>query len=120
MPSSYILVSLQKNGVMAAALAGADITNSEHTIDGTISLARSMGTYRVEQFATAIAKPGDPCSIIKQRPIIKAYPTCDYAHRVIDAAIDLRTKLAAETRDVYALDISVPDYYLNLLVYDTP
>lgn len=52
--------------------------------------------------------------------IIKAYPTRGYAHRLIDAAIDFRTKLAAETRDVCALDISVPDYYLELLVYNAP
>ena len=45
---------------------------------------------------------------------------CGYAHRIIDAAVDLSTQLTADTASVCALDISVPDYYLDLLVYDTP
>jgi 2-methylcitrate dehydratase PrpD len=109
-----------KNGVMASALADAGISGSDQVIDGPISLARSMGDYNPHKFEAALAKLGNPWSIVEHGLIMKAYPCCGYAHRLIDAAIDLHARLRAGTGDINSILISVPDYYLDLLVYPQP
>ncbi len=51
---------------------------------------------------------------------MKAYPCCGYTHRLLDAAIDLHARLPAGAADINSILISVPDYYLDLLVYPQP
>ncbi|MCP4188875.1 MAG: MmgE/PrpD family protein [Gammaproteobacteria bacterium] len=109
-----------KNGVMASALAAAGITASEQTIDGPISLANSMGEHQPHKFAAAMAKLGNPWSIVEYGLITKAYPTCGYTHRVIDAAIEIHSKLKSSTENIRSIQISIPDYYLDLLIYSSP
>jgi 2-methylcitrate dehydratase PrpD len=109
-----------KNGVMASALAGAGISASEQVIDGPISLARSMGDYNADKFAAALAKLGNPWSIVEHGLIMKAYPSCGYTHRLLDAAIDLHASLSAGIDQIRSILISVPDYYLDLLIYSRP
>ena len=109
-----------KNGVMAHALAAAGVDASHQVIDGPISLARSMGDYDAGKFTAALAKLGKPWSILEYGLITKAYPSCGYTHRLIDAAIELHGKLPQSTRDIDSIQISIPDYYLDLLVYPRP
>lgn len=109
-----------QNGVMASALAAAGTTGSEQVIDGPISLARSMGDHDPRKFEAAFAKLGKPWSIVEHGLIMKAYPSCSYTHRLIDAAIDLHRRLPADSRDIRSILISVPDYYLDLLIYPQP
>ncbi len=108
------------NGVMAAALAAAGISASSQVIDGPISIARSMGDYDAHKFEKALEKLANPWSILEHGLIMKAYPSCGYTHRVIDAAIDLHARLPAGTDAVSSIRISIPDYYLDLLVYAQP
>ena len=109
-----------KNGVMACALAGAGITGSEGVIDGPISLAKSMGDHRPEKFEAALAKLGNPWSIVEHGLIMKAYPACGYTHRVIDAAIEIHGQMQKSIDNIRSIQISVPDYYLDLLIYPKP
>jgi 2-methylcitrate dehydratase PrpD len=109
-----------KNGVMASALAAAGITASDQAIDGSISLASSMGKHQPDKFAAAMAKLGNPWSIIEYGLIVKPYPTCGYTHRVIDAAIDIHSRLESNTENISSIQISIPDYYLDLLIYSHP
>jgi len=109
-----------KNGVMASSLAAAGISASEQAIDGPIGLARVMGDYSADKFEAALAKLANPWSIIEFGLIMKAYPSCGYTHRLIDAAIDLRGRLPADINQIRSILISVPDYYLDLLVYPCP
>ncbi len=109
-----------KNGVMASALAAAGISASDQVIDGPISLARSMGEYREHKFAAALAKLGNPWSIVEHGLIMKAYPCCGYTHRLIDAAIELHPGLQGAIPRIRSIQISVPDYYLDLLTYARP
>jgi 2-methylcitrate dehydratase PrpD len=109
-----------KNGVMASALAGAGISASDQVIDGPISMARSMGDYNADKFAAALAKLGNPWSVVEHGLIMKAYPSCGYTHRLLDAAIDLHARLPDGVDQIRSILISVPDYYLDLLVYSRP
>jgi 2-methylcitrate dehydratase PrpD len=109
-----------KNGVMASALAAAGITASPQTIDGPISLANTMGEHQPQKFTAAMSKLGNPWSIVEYGLITKAYPTCGYSHRAIDAAIDIHTHLNGNTAGIESILISVPDYYLDLLIYENP
>ena len=109
-----------KNGIMAASLAMAGITGSDQVIDGDISLARCMGDYQPQKFKDAMDKLGDPWSILEHGLMMKVYPTCGYTHRVIDAAIDIHPQLPSDTSRIRKIEISVPDYYLDLLIYPAP
>ena len=109
-----------KNGIMAASLAASGITGSDQVIDGDISLARCMGEYEAHKFSAAMEKIGNPWSILEHGLIMKAYPTCGYAHRVIDAAIEIHQQLPSDSTGIRKIEISVPDYYLDLLVYPAP
>jgi len=109
-----------KNGVMASALASAGISASDETIDGPIGLAKLMGDYQSQKFEAALAKLGSPWSIIEHGLLMKAYPTCGYTHRLIDAAIDIHRQLPGDTDNIRSIRISVPDYYLDILKYPSP
>ena len=109
-----------KNGVLAAALATSGITASTEVIDGPISLARVMGSYDAQKFEAAQDKLANPWSIVEHGLISKSFPTCGYTHRVIEAAFELHAQLPNGTGDVTSIRISVPDYYLDLLVYPRP
>jgi len=109
-----------KNGVMASSLAAAGISASDQAIDGPIGLARVMGDYSAVKFEAALAKLANPWSIVEFGLIMKAYPSCGYTHRLIDAAIDLRARLPSDIDQIRSILISVPDYYLDLLVYPCP
>ncbi|MDH3453197.1 MAG: MmgE/PrpD family protein [Gammaproteobacteria bacterium] len=50
----------------------------------------------------------------------KPYPSCGYTHRAIDAALELRNRNDLEFDAIESLDICVPGFYLDLLVYDVP
>jgi len=107
-----------QNGVQAVTLAAAGITGSAAVLDGRPSLATTMGDYDPARFAAARAKLGRPWSIVEYGLILKPYPTCGYAQRVVDGAITLHPQLAPAT--IRAITIAVPDYYLDLLVYSVP
>ncbi len=51
---------------------------------------------------------------------MKAYPTCGYGHRVIDTAIELQRQLQSDSKSICKIQISVPDYYLDILIYAAP
>ena len=109
-----------KNGVLAAALADSGITASDQVVDGPISLAKAMGDHRPEKFASALAKLGKPWSIVEHGLFMKAYPSCGYSHRIIDAAIEIHRKMQQHIDGIDSIKISVPDYYLDLLIYPRP
>lgn len=51
---------------------------------------------------------------------MQAYPTCGYGHRVIDAAIELQRQLQSDSKSICKMQISGPDYYLDILIYAAP
>lgn len=109
-----------KNGVVAASLAANGITASDQVLDGPISIGNTMGEYNARKFAAALAKIGDPWTIEEYGLMTKAYPTCGYSHRAIDAAIDLHPRCKNETANIESIRISIPDYYQDLLIYARP
>ncbi len=109
-----------KNGVMAAGLAEAGITASDAAIDGPVSLANVMSEHNPRKFEAALAKLGNPWAIVEHGLITKPYPSCGYSHRLIDAAIDLVQRHHPDPESITAINMSVPDFYLDLLVYAAP
>ena len=110
-----------KNAVMAESLARAGVTATNEAIDGPISIARSMGDYDPEKFESTLDKVASPWSIKEFGIYTKPYPSCGYTGRIIDAAIAIHHKIRAEQFDqITAIEIAVPDYYLDLLIYALP
>ncbi len=109
-----------KNGVMAAALTTGGISASNQAIDGPIGIARSMGNYDPLKFELALSSIAKPWSIEQFALLFKAYPSCGYTHRIIDAAIAIHHQQSGKMGPIDSITISIPDYYLDLLVYANP
>ena len=110
-----------KNGVMAEALARSGVTANSAVIDGPISIARSMGSYEPDKFEKALSKVASPWSIKEFGLYTKPYPSCGYTSRVVDAAVALHKQTTIDQINrIVAIEIAIPDYYLDLLVYPLP
>ncbi|MFT5506808.1 MAG: 2-methylcitrate dehydratase PrpD [Gammaproteobacteria bacterium] len=109
-----------KNAVMATQLASSGIEANPSTLDGPISIANVMGVYEVEKFETALNKLGKPWSILEYGLIQKAYPSCGYTNRIIDAALELHSSHAPKIETIKEISVSIPDFYLDLLIYPDP
>lgn len=108
------------NGVLAAQLAGSGVSASGQTLDGPLSMATAMGEHHPGKFAAALAKLGSPLAIVEHGLITKPYPSCSYTHRIIDAALEVVESNSVDPRDIDTVSISVPDFYLDLLIYPYP
>ncbi|MFT5505628.1 MAG: 2-methylcitrate dehydratase PrpD [Gammaproteobacteria bacterium] len=109
-----------KNAVMASQLAGSGINANPSTLDGPISIAKVMGDYSPEKFETSLNKLGKPWSILEYGLVQKAYPSCGYTSRIIDAALELKSSHSLQTGSIQNIKVSIPDFYLDLLVYPDP
>jgi len=109
-----------QNAVLATTLAASGVTASDEVIDGRISLAKAMGEYQPDKFDAALAKLARPWSIVEHGLIAKAYPSCGYTHRLIDAALKIYTEHRPEPGRINGIRASVPLAYLDLLTYTDP
>jgi 2-methylcitrate dehydratase PrpD len=109
-----------KNAVMASHLADSGINANPSTLDGQIGIASVMGNYNPEKFETALDKLGKPWSILEYGLVQKAYPSCGYTNRIIDAALGIQSSHSPKTEAIQNIEVSIPDFYLDLLVYPDP
>lgn len=109
--AAIVSASLAREG--AAAYAGA--------LDGPVSFASLMTPDGRADFAGPFAKLGAPWGMEEFGLGAKAYASCGYTHRIIDAALEARHRLAIETSDVIAhAALSVPPHFRAVLRFHTP
>jgi 2-methylcitrate dehydratase PrpD len=110
-----------KTGIVAAGLARAGATAYLGALDGAIGFGSLLVPGGEARFAESFAKLGQPWGIEEFGLGAKAYPSCGYTHRCIDAAIALHERLGIASADeVASAAASLPDFFLAILPFDVP
>lgn len=112
-----------ESGVSAALLAEAGLTGRLDVLESPNGYASIMADVAPERFDAPLAKLAAPWAAGEHGLVVKAHPTCGYTHRVVDAAIDLRSQLAAArvtTDDVASVNIRIPDLHAGILPFMRP
>ncbi len=88
-----------RNGIVAALLAERGTTATADALEsprGLLAALSPAGRTRLD----GPVRAGAPWQILEQGLNVKRYPTCYATHRIIDAAIDLRPRLAHRLGEV--------------------
>ena len=110
-----------KAGLVAASLGAAGASGYLGALDGAVSFASLLVPEGEADFDAAVAKLGQPWGIEEHGLGAKIYPSCGYAHRVVDAALDARAELGIEDIDqIESVSASLPDFHLAVLPYGVP
>ena len=107
-----------KAGVLAASLAAKGATAHSDALDGPVSFASMTSDATKADFERSLAKLGNPWAILEYGLHVKFYPSCGATHRVIAAALEIRSAQNLSPQDIEQIDISVPDYLRELLPYN--
>lgn len=103
-----------RNGIECALLAKCGVTSSEHAIEG---YAQAFAQIKLDANQIYF---GDDWAIYKRDPLIKKYPCCSAAHTALDAVVELKTKYSIICNQVHHIDVCVPKFTLNNLIYSSP
>lgn len=109
-----------KNGMMACALAQSGITGNAQTLDGPGGFARLTSDYDPARFDEALSKLARPWSIEEYCITTKVSPMCGYVQRIVEAAAALRLNVGDDLDSIEQVRISIPDYYMDILVHPKP
>ena len=110
-----------KAGLMAASLGAAGATGQAAALDGPVSFATLLVPPGEADFESALARLGNPWGIEAHGLGAKIYPSCGYAHRVVDAALDARAELNLDDiSQIESVSASLPDFHLAVLPYGVP
>ena len=102
-----------KFAVTAAQLAAAGVTADPGALDEPQGFINIMNKAPSPGFAAPLAALGQPLAIDRHGILTKAYPSCSYTHRPIDAMLNLRPQI----KDVSAIErmcIKVPDAFFTV------
>lgn len=109
------------SGVVAASLGRAGANAYLGTLDGDVSFRTLLVPGGETRFPEALAKLGNPWGIEEFGLGAKAYPSCGYTHRCIDAAIALHHKLEiTDPSSVVSAEASLPDHFHAVLPFGVP
>ena len=110
-----------KAGLLAASLGAAGATGQVAALDGPVSFASLLVPEGEADFSGATAKLGAPWGIEEHGLGAKVYPSCGYAHRVVDAVLALRAELGLQDiSQIESVTASLPDFHLAVLPYGVP
>ena len=110
-----------KTGLLAAGLGRSGATAYAGALDGDVSFRTLLVPPGEARFEEALTKLGNPWGIEEFGLGAKAYPSCAYAHRAVDCAIELNRKLGIRSADeVESATVSLPDFHLAILPFGVP
>jgi len=110
-------------GVSAAMLAAQGLTGRLDVLESPNGYGVVTAGVPPDRFETPLTKLAAPWAIGEHGLGIKAHPTCGYTHRVIDAAIELRSQLATAgiaRDDIEVIEIALPEMHASILPYQHP
>ena len=107
-------------GLEAACLAASGATGQSEVIDNPRGLAGLMAPHSPERFAELPDRIGSPWALEEHGLVLKPWPSCGYTHRLMTAALELRTQLHGETADIVAIDATLPDFHHAILPFHRP
>lgn len=107
-------------GVEAACLAAIGVTAQAKVLDAPRGFAGLMGRHSTERLEKAVGRLGTPWALAEYGLVLKPWPSCGYTHRLMTAALELREKLASETRDIVKIEGFMPDFHHAILPFQRP
>ena len=110
-----------RNGVMAARLAQAGFTASEHAIDGPQGYLAAMDSERpASSLMDVLADLNARWEIIDTGITVKLYPSCAATHPPLDALIAMKRRERITADQVQAIDVEVDSMTPRLLIHPDP
>ena len=109
-----------RNGLEAALLAAQDVTGQVDVLDHDRGFSGLMGCHDADRFARALSRLGTPWAVQEYGLILKPWPSCGYTHRLMTAALTLRSQVAHRLDDITALHACLPDFHAEILPFHVP
>lgn len=107
-------------GLLAALLAKSGVTGAPDVVDSPRGLAGLLGTGDAASFAAMLMRLGRPFALAEHGIILKPWPSCGYIHRLMTAALELRSDLDNRTDHITAVHARLPDFHYRILPFDKP
>ena len=107
-------------GLVAALLAKSGVTGAPDVIDNPRGFAGLLGNDDAVSFAVMLKRLARPFAVLEHGIILKPWPSCGYVHRLMTAALDLRSELDNCTDHITAIHASLPDFHYRILPFDKP
>ena len=109
-----------KSGVIAASLAAGGVAGQLHVLDGASGFNALMGHGDEVRFAKPFERLGKPLALIEHGLIFKPYPSCGYTHRLVQCALEVRSRPGLKTDEIIKVEASLPDFHAAILPFHTP
>ncbi|MEM9330344.1 MAG: MmgE/PrpD family protein [Pseudomonadota bacterium] len=109
-----------RTGVECAVLASKGVTANLASIDSDRGMVGLLGNLSSDRVEDVICKVGNPYAFDEQGIVIKPWPSCGYAHRLMTAALDLRQRIGANTDNIVSIRATQPDFHSAILAFDEP
>lgn len=106
-------------GLTAAELAAAGLTGQPTVLQGATGYNALTAHGDDSRLATAFAEMGRPFSLTTHGLVFKPYPSCGYTHRIVDAALKLRTE-GVDPEAVTGIELHLPDFHADVLPFHVP
>ncbi len=107
-------------GLLAALLARHGVTGNKMILEQENGWLATWSPHHAADRTSALAWPHQGWLLGYQPPAIKYYPLCYAAHRVIDAARQLRHTLAARLADISQIRIFTSQRHSDILRFRQP
>ena len=108
-----------ENAIRCVRLAKAGLTAQSDVLEGRRGYFELAGHDDARAQQNAYAKIGQELALKEYGLIIKAYPSCGYTHRTIDAAIQIPLQ-KTELDLVEKVIIELPDFHAAILPFKHP
>ena len=109
-----------RTGLEAALFAARGATGNPGVIDDPRGFAGLMAPHSPERLAKLPSRLGSPWALAEFGLLLKPWPSCGYTHRLMTAALELRSRLGGQTRKIAAIGAFMPDFHYAILPFHHP
>jgi len=106
-------------GVEAAHLAQSALTGQAHVLDHPRGMNALMAGVAEDRFQAMTGRLGHGLAISKHKLVLKPWPSCGYAHRIMTAALSFQSQLA-NPDEIARIDLHMPDFHAAVLPFAQP
>ena len=110
-------------GVRAAMLAAHGLTDRLDVLESPNGYGTITAGVAPDRFEAPLSKLAAPWAVGEHGLGLKPHPTCGYTHRVVDAAIELRSQLehaGIALGDIEVIEIALPEMHASILPFKQP